>query len=63
MSRGHAVSGWEGPRLFDLKQNKLVWAGQSETTNPDGLDQFMRDLVKAVGADLRKKGVIAEPAS
>ena len=49
--------------VFDLKQNKLVWAGQSETTNPDRLDQFMRDLVKAVGADMRRKGVIAEPAS
>ncbi|HET9037031.1 MAG TPA: hypothetical protein VFN45_12535 [Myxococcaceae bacterium] len=49
--------------VFDLKQNKLVWAGQSETTNPDRLDQFMRDLVKAAGADMRRKGVIAEPAS
>src|SRR5215831_4770606 len=49
--------------VFDLKQNKLVWAGQSETTNPDRLDQFMRDLVKAVGDDMRRKGVIAQPAS
>ena len=49
--------------VFDLKQNKLVWAGQSETTNPENLHQFMRDLVKAVGADMRRKGVIAEPAS
>ena len=49
--------------VFDLKQNKLVWAGQSETTNPDNLGQFMRDLVKAVGADMRKKGLIAEPPS
>jgi hypothetical protein len=49
--------------VFDLKQNKLIWAGQSETTNPDNLGQFMRDLVKAVGADMRKKGLIAEPAS
>ena len=49
--------------VFDLKQNKLVWAGQSETTNPDNLGQFMRDLVKEVGADMRRKGLIAEPAS
>ena len=49
--------------VFDLKQNKLVWAGQSETTNPDRLDQFMRDLVKAVGDDMRRKGLIAAPAS
>ncbi|HEY1904466.1 MAG TPA: hypothetical protein VGG91_00410 [Myxococcaceae bacterium] len=49
--------------VFDLKQNKLVWAGQSETTNPENLGQFMRDLVKAVGADMRRKGLIPEPAS
>jgi hypothetical protein len=49
--------------VFDLKQNKLVWAGQSETTNPENLGLFMRDLVKAVGADMRRKGLIAEPAS
>ena len=49
--------------VFDLKQNKLVWAGQSETTNPDRLDQFMRELVKAVGDDMRRKGVLAAPAS
>lgn len=49
--------------VFDLKQNKLVWAGQSETTNPDRLDQFMRDLVKAIGDDMRRKGVIAAPAT
>ena len=49
--------------VFDLKQNKLVWAGQSETTNPDRLDQFMRELVKTVGDDMRRKGVITAPAS
>ncbi|HET9155285.1 MAG TPA: hypothetical protein VFN91_01380 [Myxococcaceae bacterium] len=49
--------------VFDLKQNKLVWAGQSETTNPDRLDQFMRELVKAVGDDMRRKGLIGQPAS
>jgi hypothetical protein len=54
---------YTGPGGFDLKQNKLVWAGQSETTNPDRLDQFMRELVKTVGDDMRRKGVIAAPAS
>src|SRR4029079_15611160 len=49
--------------VFDLKQNKLVWAGQSETTNPDRTPPFMRELVKTVGDDMRRKGVIAAPAS
>ncbi len=49
--------------VFDLKQNKLLWAGTSETTNPERLDQFMRDLVKAAGAEMRRVGVIAPPST
>jgi len=48
--------------VFDLRQNKLLWAGTSETTNPERLDLFMKDLVKAAGAQMRRVGVIA-PAS
>jgi hypothetical protein len=48
--------------VFDLRQNKLLWAGTSETTNPERLDLFMKDLVKAAGAEMRRVGVIA-PAS
>lgn len=49
--------------VFDLRQNKLLWAGQSETTNPERLDLFMKDLVKAAAAEMRRAGVIAPPAS
>src|SRR5262249_41062803 len=49
--------------VFDLRQNKLLWAGQSETTNPDRLDTFIRALVKAAAAQMRRQGVIAAPAS
>ena len=45
--------------VFDLRQNKLLWAGTSETTNPERLDLFMKDLVKAAGAQMRRAGVIA----
>ena len=45
--------------VFDLRQNKLLWAGTSETTNPERLDLFMKDLVKAAGAQMRRVGVIA----
>ncbi len=49
--------------VFDLKQDKLIWAGQSETTNPDKLEDFVRELVKVGVAQLRKEGVIAgEPS-
>ena len=49
--------------LFDLRQDKLIWAGQSQTTNPDELDAFVRELVKVAVAELRKEGVITgEPS-
>ena len=45
--------------VFDLRQDKLLWAGQSETTNPERLDLFMADLVRAAGAEMTRVGVIA----
>jgi len=45
--------------VFDLRQEKLVWAGMSQTTNPPALDAFMRDLVAAAGDEMAKQGVIA----
>jgi hypothetical protein len=45
--------------VFDLRQDKLLWAGQSETTNPERLDLFMADLVKAAAAEMTRVGVIA----
>lgn len=46
--------------IFSVSQNKLVWAGQSETTNPSRIDSFMRELVQVVGNEVRKSGLIAE---
>jgi hypothetical protein len=45
--------------VFDLRQDKLIWAGLSQTTNPPALDEFMRNLVNAAGAEMAKEGVIA----
>jgi len=47
--------------VFDLRQNKLLWAGTSETINPEQLHQFMGDLVKAAAAEMRRVGVITAP--
>jgi len=35
-------------------QNKLVWASQSETTNPSNIDAFIGELTSVVGAEVRK---------
>ena len=48
--------------VYSVSQGKLLWAGQSETTNPADVESFINELVSAVGSDLRKKGLI-KPAS
>jgi len=44
--------------VFDLRQDKLLWAGQSKTTNPDQLDVFIRDLVQAAADEMARAGVL-----
>jgi hypothetical protein len=44
--------------VYSVSQGRLLWAGVSETTNPEDLDSFIRELVRAVGGDLREKGLI-----
>jgi hypothetical protein len=47
--------------LYDVKADKLVWAGQSETMNPSKAESFVRELLSAVGDELRKEGLITAP--
>jgi len=44
--------------VYDLKQNKLVWAGQSDTTNPSNADKFVRELVGEAAKEMKKQGLI-----
>jgi hypothetical protein len=44
--------------VYDLKQNKLVWAGMSETKNPSRADAFIRELVDESAREMRKQGLI-----
>ena len=49
--------------VYDLEQNKLVWAGQSSTTNPRSADKLIREVVKKVAAEMKKAGLIQEGGS
>lgn len=49
--------------VYSLKQNKLVWGGQSRTTNPKNVDQLVRKLSAAAAKELEKQGLITPPAS
>ena len=44
--------------VYSLPQNKLVWAGQSETTNPSKVGPFIKELVSRAGAEMKKQGLI-----
>jgi len=43
--------------IYSLKQNQLVWAGETETENPDEIDDvdtFVNELADLVGDELRR---------
>lgn len=44
--------------VFSVSQNKLLWAGQSETTNPANIDAFIAELTHVVGGEIRKSGLV-----
>jgi hypothetical protein len=44
--------------VFDVSANKLLWAGTSETTNPDGAQALVASIVDGVADQMRKDGLI-----
>ena len=46
--------------VYSLRQNKLVWAGESRTTNPSNVDSFVQEVAAEAAAAMRKQGVIAD---
>jgi hypothetical protein len=44
--------------VYDLRQDKLVWAGQSSTMNPSKAESFIKELVDESAKEMRKQGVL-----
>ena len=44
--------------IFDVKADKLLWAGLSVTKNPKRVDEFMKDLVSSAAKQLQKEGLV-----
>ena len=44
--------------VYSLDQDKLVWAGRSQTTNPSKVGDFIKELVVAAAKEMRKQGLI-----
>ena len=45
--------------VYSLKQNKLIWSGQSKTTNPPNIDKFVKLLANEVAIEMNKASLIA----
>jgi hypothetical protein len=44
--------------VYSLRQDKLVWAGVSETVSPQEVESFIADLAKAVTKQMTKDGLL-----
>ena len=44
--------------VYSMKQNKLVWAGQSRTTNPSKIDAFVKEVAAGAGKEMKKAGLL-----
>jgi hypothetical protein len=44
--------------VYSLPQDKLLWGGVSETTDPSNLDSFIKEIVKKAGEEIRKAGLV-----
>ena len=47
-------------KLYDVKTEKLIWSGKSETLNPDSNKQMIDDVIKAVIKDLQKNNLLPQ---
>jgi hypothetical protein len=44
--------------LYDVKTEKLIWSGKSETLRPDSVNQIIDDVIKLVIKDLQKNKLL-----
>jgi hypothetical protein len=45
--------------IYDLKANKLIWAGRSETVDPKSVPDMVTSIADAATEELLKEGLIA----
>jgi len=44
--------------VYSVKQDKLLWAGVSETTDPSKVDAFLKEVADAVVNEMKKAGLL-----
>jgi hypothetical protein len=46
--------------LYDVKTEKLIWSGKSETLSPDSVNQLIDDVINVVIKDLQKNSLLPQ---
>jgi hypothetical protein len=46
--------------VYSIDRDMLLWAGESETTDPKEVRKFVKQLVDAVGKEMRKTGLVRQ---
>jgi len=46
--------------IYDLRTDELIWAGTSDTANPETAQEFIKDVVKEAGKEMRKQGFVGK---
>jgi hypothetical protein len=44
--------------VYDLRRDKLVWAGMSDSTNPKMVMTLIKDLVAETAKEMKKQGLV-----
>ena len=44
--------------IYSVEQDQLIWAGKSESTDPKDVRSFAKQLVDAIGEEMRKAGLV-----
>ena len=45
--------------IYSMRQDKLLWAGTSRTSNPEGLQSLVTEVANAVANEVARQGLIA----
>jgi hypothetical protein len=45
--------------IYSLRQDKLLWAGTSRTSNPEGLQSLITEVADAVASEVARQGLVA----
>ncbi len=46
--------------VFSIKEDKIIWTGLTETSDPEGVDKMVKEITKVVYKKMRSEGFISD---